>query len=222
VSDYESSNIIITGHVILRRLWLNSQNKSKIMKMKIFITVSAIIAAFTTVQRAVAQPQVVSIVLSGPNQTNTVQITSFQYVKILTAVDGDTSAFNGSYGSSWGQLVLGPLNFNIPHVPQGEPAAFNGNTTVNAPPLAGLTLAGPNAISVTSGSNLARNGSILVTVEIFPEASSVTNSVTLGPGQGAAINLEGSTDLVSWSPTTNGVYTAQSAMFFRLQLQRLQ
>jgi hypothetical protein len=192
------------------------------MKLKTFIALTAIIAAITTVQLALAQQQVSSIVLSGANQTNTVQIASFQYAKILTAVDADTTAFNGAYGSSWGQLTLGPINFNIPHVPQGEPAAFNGSITVNAPPLAGLTVAGPSTISVTTGSNLARNGSILVTIAIFPEAYSVTNSVTLGPGQGAAINLEGSTDLVNWSPTTNGVYTAQSAMFFRLQLQRLQ
>jgi hypothetical protein len=195
------------------------------MKLKTITTLIATITAITTIQRAAAQQQVVSIVLSGANQTNSVQISSYQYAKILTAVDADTSADPGADLNfySWGQLTLGPINFNIPHLPQGDPQAFNANgITVNAPPLAGLTVAGPTTISITSGSNLARNGSILVTLQIFPEAYSVTNSVTLGPGQGAAINLQGSTDLVNWSPTTNGVYTAQSAMFFRLQLQRLQ
>jgi len=192
------------------------------MKLKNLITLTATIATIATFQRAAAQPQVVSILLSGANQTNTVQIASFQYAKILTASDGDTSVFNGAYGQSWGQLALGPINFNIPHSPQGEVVAYTGNAYVNAPSLAGLTIAGPASISVTTGSNLGRNGPILVTIEVLPSAYSVTNSVTLGPGQGAAINLEGSTDLINWNPTTNGVYTAQSAMFFRLHLQRLQ
>lgn len=192
------------------------------MKTKSLTHLAATIAAFATVLNAAAQPQVVSIVLSGANQTNAVQIASFQYAKILTATDADTSSFNGAYGQSWGQLALGPINFNIPHVPQGEEAVYNGSTFVNAPPLAGLTIAGPTSISVTTGQNTSRNGPILVTIEILPSAYSVTNSVTLGPGQGAAINLEGSTDLVNWSPTTNGNYTAQSAMFFRLTLQRIQ
>lgn len=192
------------------------------MKLKTVIALTVNIAVIATVQRAVAQPKVVSIVLSGANQTNTLQIASFQYAKILTATDADSSTFNGWYGTSWGKLILGPVSFNIPHVPQGEPAVNGANGFVNAPPLAGLTVAGPTSISVTTGNNSGRNGPILVTVEILPSAYAVTNSVTLGPGQGAAINLEGSTDLVNWSPTTNGVYTAQSAMFFRLHLQRLQ
>jgi hypothetical protein len=192
------------------------------MKLKTLIALAASFVVIVTVQQAAAQPQVVSILLSGANQTNTVQIASFQYAKVLTATDADTSEWAGYYwgGNSWSQLILGTspaIAFNIPHVPQGEPITLG-----NAPPLAGVTVAGPTSISVTTGPNSARNGPVLVTLEIQPSAYSVTNSVTLGPGQGAAINLEGSTNLVNWSPTTNGIYTAQSAMFFRLQLQRLQ
>lgn len=189
------------------------------MKLKILIALIANIAVIATVQKAAAQPQIVSIWLSGTNQSTNVQIASFQYAKVLTATDG------GPYGSaSWGQLIFGTspaIAFNIPHRPDGDASIYVGGTigTVDAPPLAGLAVAGPTSISVTTGVN---TGPILVTLEILPSAYSVTNSVTLGPGQGAAINLEGSTDLVNWSPTTNGVYTAPSAMFFRLHLQRLQ
>jgi hypothetical protein len=194
------------------------------MKLKTVIALTVNIAVTATVQRAVAQPQVVSIVLSGANQTNTVQVASFQYAKILTATDADTGARYGSFGaySSWGQLNLGSIPFLIPHNPAGDPSGNNGNIYNPVGSLAGVAIAGPASISVTTGSNPARNGPVLVTVEVLPCAYAVTNSVTLGPGQGAAINLEASTDLVNWSPTTNGVYTAQAAMFFRLHLQRLQ
>jgi hypothetical protein len=196
------------------------------MKLQTLIALTAILAVVATVQRAEAQPQVVSIVLSGANQTNTVQIASFQYAKILTATDADTSAQTTYYYTSFGQLTLGTspaIAFNIPHRPTGDLMPDNGNGIISsAQSLAGVTVAGPGSISVTTGNNSNRNGPVLVTLEILPSAYSVTNSVTLGPGQGAAINLEGSTDLVNWSPTTNGVYTAPSAMFFRLHLQRLQ
>jgi hypothetical protein len=188
------------------------------MKLKILIALIANIAVIATVQKAAAQPQIVSIWLSGTNQSTNVQIASFQYAKVLTATGAPCNC------DSWGQLIFGTspaISFNIPHRPDGDAAIYVGGTigTVNAPPLAGLAVAGPTSISVTTG---VSSGPILVTLEILPSAYSVTNSVTLGPGQGAAINLEGSTDLVNWSPTTNGVYTAPSAMFFRLHLQRLQ
>lgn len=197
------------------------------MKLKTMIALAANIALIAIVQPASAQPQVVSILLSGANQTNTVQIASFQYAKILTATDSDTGSFstyNDVY-SNYGQLVFGTpqaIAFPIPHGLQGDLLYNSGSQPYKAEALAGVTIAGPTSISITTGSSTTRNGPILVTIEILPSAYSVTNSVTLGPGQGAAINLEASTDLVQWTPTTNGVYTAPSVMFFRLNLQRLQ
>ena len=197
------------------------------MKLKAIITLAANIAVIATVQRAAAQPQVVSIVLSGANQTNTVQVASFQYAKILTATDADTGSYDNFSSAyiNYGQIIFGTppgIAFPIPHGPQGDLLNNTGSHPYKAEALAGVTIAGPTSISVTTGSNTARNGPVFVTLEILPSAYAVTNSVTLGPGQGAAINLEGSTDLVNWNPTTNGVYTAQSAMFFRLHLQRIQ
>jgi hypothetical protein len=184
-----------------------------------------ILAALATVSEVAAQPQIVSIALSGANQTNTVQIASFQYVKVLTAVDtliGNPAGTSSQLGIANSWLDVSSLSagiFGIPHT-----LDRNGDFQYGVPgTLVGLTVAGPVGISVRTGSTPRTSATpVFVTLEICPSAYSVTNSVTLGPGQGASINLEESTDLIQWTPTTNGVYTAQSAMFFRLNLQRAQ
>ena len=131
------------------------------MKLKTLIALAASVVVIATVQQAAAQPQVVSILLLGANQTNTVQIASFQYAKVLTATDADTSEWQGYYWKAiaGANFILGTspaIVFNIPHVPQGEPVTLG-----NAPPLAGVTVAGPTSISVTTGPNSARNGPVL-------------------------------------------------------------
>lgn len=185
------------------------------------ITALASIAAVT---QLAAQPSIVSIIQTSTNQTNIVHVADFQYVKVLTAVDQLPIGNGTSAGIGSGAIGLGGVSFPIPTQPNGwGPFTYAGNTLVQVGSLVGVALAGPVDVKITSGS-VARSPStpLLVTLEIGPGAYSVTNSVILGPGQGAAINLESSTDLLTWGPATNGVYTAPAAMFFRLHLQRIQ
>jgi hypothetical protein len=181
------------------------------------ITILAAVAAVTQLAAQPAQPSITSIIQTSTNQTNIVHIADFQYVKVLTAVDQQSS----------GAIHLGGATFSIPSLPNGNgPFGFIWNSqwqTTGIGSLVGLALAGPADVTITSGSATRTPSTpLLVTLEIGPGAYSVTNSVTLGPGQGAAINLESSTDLVTWASATNGVYTVPAAMFFRLHLQRIQ
>ena len=182
------------------------------------ITILAGIAAATQLAAQPSQPSIVSIIQTSTNQTNIVHIADFQYVKVLTAVDQLLPS------SDSGAISLGGVSFPIPTQPNGYgPFTYAGNQLIQVGSLVGVTLAGPADVTITSGGSIRTPSTpLLVTLEIGPGAYSVTNSVTLGPGQGAAINLESSTDLLTWGPATNGVYTAPAAMFFRLHLQRIQ
>ena len=180
------------------------------------IAVLAGIAAATQLAAQPSQPSIVSIIQTSTNQTNIVHIADFQYVKVMTAVD-QLPIPNSA-------ISLGGVSFPIPIQPNGYgPFTYAGNQLIQVGSLVGVTLAGPADVTITSGGSIRTPSTpLLVTLEIGPGAYSVTNSVTLGPGQGAAINLESSTDLLTWGPATNGVYTAPAAMFFRLHLQRIQ
>jgi hypothetical protein len=65
----------------------------------------------------------------------------------------------------------------------------------------------------------ARNG--MMTVKILPLTYSPQKSVTVAPGMGnVQIELESSTNLLSWAASTNGVYN-DDLRFFRVKLTKL-
>jgi len=183
----------------------------------------AVVAMATQLVAQPTQPSITSIIQTSSNQTNVVHIADYQYVKILTAVDSLNLSAAGSPPGTVGTIALGGVSFVIPFQPSGDGPFVYNNWASQVGSLVGLTLAGPADVKITSGSTTRTPGTpLLVTLEIGPGAYSVTNSVTLGPGQGAEINLESSTDLLTWTSATNGVYTAPDAMFFRMHLRRIQ
>lgn len=165
--------------------------------------------------QARAQSRIVTIVQAAPNQTNTVHIADFEHVKVLSARD----LCGWSTDIDRGRLSIDTQSAKISYFLANS---FRQNITWPDP--VGVTCAGPADVAVTSGSFPDRrpDSPVFVTLEVCPSAYPVTNTITLGPGQGAEINLESSTNLVQWTPTTNGVYTAESAMFFRTHLRRIQ
>jgi hypothetical protein len=87
-----------------------------------------------------------------------------------------------------------------------------------------IELTGPAIVRLesTGGALTTFNGADFLTLEIQPQVFEANKTITLAPGAGAAITLEGSTNLVNWSSATNGVYTnLASAMFFRIKAERL-
>jgi hypothetical protein len=196
------------------RPFINLKRSNALPMKRCLITVLAVVAATTQLAAQPTQPSITSIIQTSANQTNTVHIADFQYVKVLTAVDQLNNGF----------LSLAGASFRLPTTPNGDgPFVFHDSTSSQVGSLVGLTLAGPADVTITSGSGTRPPSTpLLVTLEIGPGAYSVTNSVTLGPGQGAEINLESSTDLLQWASATNGVYTTPDVMFFRLHLRRIQ
>jgi hypothetical protein len=154
------------------------------------------------------------VVQVDDNQTNTVTIGDFESVKILTARDhqvGFGCAPNASI-----TITKSPGAFKV------SPVGAYAATAVPLYPEA-LTIAGPAVVAVESGGCSGHRTSatpLVVTLEISPIAYPVTNTVAVGPGQSAEINLQASTNLVQWTSATNGVYTAEQALFFRLYLRR--
>jgi hypothetical protein len=178
------------------------------MKRNLTVVLAVLGMAF----QLTAQPRVVTLTVNQPYQTNNLDIADFEHAKILTALDSGSGAGTVSYvhllkgnaDIAFGQL-LGP---------------HNGGKPNDSP--AGLVVAGPATISLRCAARPGPKSPALVTVEVCPTAYPVTNSVVLGPGQGGEINLESSTNLIQWIPATNGVYTAEAAMFFRMHLRRIQ
>jgi hypothetical protein len=175
--------------------------------------------ALALVFNAAAQPKILTFIQTSTTQTNTVHVGDFESVKVLTARDYASSSFLYGFievSKSEGSLT----NKILSNTGQAGAAAplFPENLVIAGP--ADLTISS----SILAGGNIQRTAAmpLVVTLEISPGAYSVTNSVTLGPGQGAEINLESSTNLIQWAPATNGVYTTLPAMFFRLHLLRIQ
>jgi hypothetical protein len=65
--------------------------------------------------------------------------------------------------------------------------------------------------------------SVMATVKITPASFPPDKTVILPPGTNQVqVNLESSTNLVSWSIATNGIYgSPNNAMFFRVHMTRL-
>lgn len=152
---------------------------------------------------ATAQPRIITIIQTSANQTNTVNIADFEYVKVLSLRDFANNS-TLAVSTSGANIVYGP----------NSPGGINASL--------GLVIAGPAQVTIRTGNSRFASDPLFVTMEIGPTAYPVTNSVTLGLGQGAEVNLESSTNLVQWTGTTNGLYTAEQAMFFRLHLRRVQ
>jgi len=94
-------------------------------------------------------------------------------------------------------------------------------TSFQFPP---LELTGPAVVTLRTLSNgpTTYSGAVWITLEIQPQVFDANKAITLAPGAGAVVSLEGSTNLVNWSTTTNGIYTnLPSAMFFRIKAERL-
>ncbi|HKQ39299.1 MAG TPA: hypothetical protein VJ063_14570 [Verrucomicrobiae bacterium] len=108
-----------------------------------------------------------------------------------------------------GRLITTSYNPQTPNVPSSAPASFP------------MAMAGPATVRFKSYS-LQRDYGAWLTVDIQPEPFDVGRTITLAPGNGAAISLECTTNLVNWSPATNGVYTRlNEAKFFRIKAERL-
>lgn len=178
------------------------------MKTNILLAISFCIVVGTL--SVSAQPRIVTITQTADNQTNTVNVADFEYVKVLSGRD-----LASSYPST---LTVSTAGANM------QWTIGKGLVSVQNIGVDGLVFAGPAQVTVNSGTMAfgTRTSPLFVTLEIGPLAYPVTNSITIGPGQSAEVNLENSTNLVQWTSATNGTYTVQDAMFFRLHLRRIQ
>jgi hypothetical protein len=154
------------------------------MKTNTLLAVSFfLIAGALTVS---AQQRIITITQTTDNQTNTVNVADFEYVKVLSGRD-----LAGSYPSS---LAVSKAGANMQWAIGKGVISASGNIGVD-----GLVFAGPAQVTINSGTTAfggSRTSPLFVTLEIGPIAYPVTNSITIGPGQSAEVNLENSTNLV--------------------------
>jgi len=96
---------------------------------------------------------------------------------------------------------------------QGVPPGYPG---ANGTILYGTTVAGPATITPDYVG-------ALLTVKITPESYDPNKTLIVPPGTNQVmITLESSTNLVSWSTATNGVYgSPDAARFFRIRMDKL-
>jgi len=145
------------------------------------------------------------------HSSNAVQIAEGQTGELITL-----ETFNNSSQAS-AKVTKDGISFNA------RPAS---SLIVGATPR-GTTVAGPATFDLstqyTSGSptepDLTKTA--LMTVKISPMTFDPSQTVTVAPGMGnVQIALESSTNLVSWTDATNGVYS-DNLRFFRVKLTKL-
>lgn len=88
-------------------------------------------------------------------------------------------------------------------------------------PINPFAVTGPARVLLFGGS--VGNAPAICTFRITPDAYPPTGTVVIPPVEGGGVvQLECSTNLLTWQATTNGVYTnLPTAKFFRLTLERL-
>lgn len=152
------------------------------------------------------------------NGTNTVSSIEVKTLESAELVSFPIAFTNPAYDTRV-QVIKDGVTFTYrPHAwiagPDGVP--------VSKTPLEPLIVTGPATIRLVTTS---ADGKALCTFRINPEAYPPDESAIVMPGTngGARVTLEASTDLTTWAPATNGVYTnLRAAKFFRIAVERVQ
>jgi hypothetical protein len=168
----------------------------------------------------------VSVTCTNANTPSTIQILQGETAEIVSAYDASTTTVN-QYSTN---TVDNPTAFSVSvlingYAIRGWPAGIqvvpnnNGNYYMGVIPH-GTIVAGPATIALDSGT-LAHPR--LLTVKIIPDSYDVNKTLILPPGTNQfQVTLQTSTNLVSWSVTTNGVYgSPDTARFFRVSMGQL-
>lgn len=183
--------------------------------MKNALVVAAALVVLGGLQ-ALAQPRMFSVVQTSPNETNSFRVEAFESLKIVSAFEGFNSSGRVTIQKGLGTIKLESAFFNA--------AVMNNTYWTYGPISLPFVVSGPAEVAVTSGSG-PRTGATphVVTFEVGPEAYPVTNTFAIGPASGAQVTLQNSTNLVNWTPATNGFYTnvSENVMFFRIKAERV-
>ena len=162
----------------------------------------------------VAESRYVTLSVSGTNQTDQFILQDFEVAKLKSAHDRLVTF----------SLTVTNSHFSTYFLQADLQGGLTGSSSsmFHIPPKS-IVIAGPATFTLTSGSALRDANDAYATFEILPETSSVNQTLIIPPGTNhVQITLESSTNLVSWSATTNGVYgSPDTARFFRINLQKL-
>lgn len=155
------------------------------------------------------------VVPNGTNMISEIQLKPYEAAELVS--------FPSDFGSpQYGtriEVVKEGLSFR--YSPQTW-AVTPYSTVIPKPPLEPLVVTGPAVIQFVTTDT---RGKAMCTFKITPEAYPPDKSAIVMPGTngGARVTLEASTDLTTWAPATNGVYTnLPSAKFFRIAVERVQ
>ena len=187
------------------------------MKITDLLLVAAFLINFQTLQAAEGERYVTA---SGPSSvlntnngyytvTNTIEIADFEV--------GELISVEGSFGPASAEIVKNGLVF------PARPASISASIpTTQTTTTRGTTVSGPATFRIyynVSG-NYSWSGAMM-TVKITPLTYSPQKSVTVAPGMGnVQIEMESSTNLLTWAAATNGVYN-DDLKFFRVKLTKL-
>jgi hypothetical protein len=163
----------------------------------------------------VAQPTITQTNYAGGyysyqfSGSNVVEIADFEVGELISAEDA-SSLPAYTVVSKDGAIVL------------AFPPGTRGGSLADTHRGRGTTVAGPARFVVftsgTSGIAPATGRGALMTVKILPLTYSPQKSVTVAPGMGnVQIEMESSTNLLTWTAATNGVYN-DDLKFFRVKL----
>lgn len=154
--------------------------------------------------------------------------TSAQLSRYVTVTANGAEAYVYLQPGETGELITCdplPSAGNVPVQVQKDglsfdatPAGFHNylGAQLTATTGVGTTVAGPAAFRLWAGRSL-------MTVKITPESYDPNRTLIVPPGTNQVqITLESSTNLVSWSTATNGVYgRPDAANFFRIRMDKL-
>ena len=138
---------------------------------------------------------------------------------LISIAEGEVGELICVEGSGDGSVVKNSIEV------RARPATTFNFVPSSQPHTGGTTVAGPASFKLwyfsTGSLPQASNAKALMTVKITPLTYSPQKSVTVAPGMGnVQIELESSTNLLTWAASTNGVYN-DDLRFFRVKLTKL-
>ena len=158
-------------------------------------------------------PRIVTLVLDPAQSSAQLQIESYEAFRVVSS-KLDSPWFKMTVTKESREFTFTSEDFNGRNggyffIPP-KPVIFSGPATIQ--------------LSITSGVGVGGGTltvPISITVEITPQSFPPDKTILVPPGTNqVAITLECSTNLVQWSPATNGVYGPMpEAKFFRIKAQ---